>query len=177
LAHRLFELNAAGYSLSADEMRALSELSDQQVARLDRLREESGNTMSCEDWHWLAARRFVEIATSTITADSERGLRLVQEAAGHADKIIDFQRRREIRASILRCLANGERNLWGKAVAASLDYENALFDTFESLALGLLTSADNDGSTALRLRAIIDWAENMWFCDREMRIQGSELAR
>lgn len=163
-AHRMFELGACGYTLSADERLALEELSDHWVNRLEHMQEGSIKRppIGDQDAHRLAAIWLARAARSTLLVNRERGLRIVSMASRHADGVTEPTERTRLRREILKSmLATGDAKLWEEAVVRSLDFEDAMFHVFDRFGQSALKLYQEDKTLPSRLLETITWAEQL----------------
>jgi hypothetical protein len=161
-AHRLYELADCGYVVSAEDRAAFGRLSDQWVDKLEHPRLPDGRSMRDEDAHRLAAKYLAQVARSTLLADRERGLMLLERAARHALVVSETSARLTLQRGILRALlANGEAALWEEAVQRSLDYGDIIFLMFDRFSRTLLERRKDDVTAALSVLEVIDWAEQL----------------
>ena len=157
-AHRLYELAACGYALSAQDRIAAGKLSDQFVGRA----ENPQPPMRGDPAHDLAARYLTLVARSMLLADRERGLMLVDRAAAHALAMTETNRRLYLQRGLLRTLlASGDEALWKEAVRRSLDSGDSVLRMSDRFSRALLERRKGDPTAALSMLEVMDWAEQL----------------
>jgi hypothetical protein len=161
-AHKLFELGSWGYAFSDSELVLIKRLSDAWVDNLEHLRDAQGHPLQEEDIHELAARYLAYAARSTLKADKEHGLLLIERAESHAAMVSGAISRLFLQCSILQALlASHEVSLWKEAVWHSLDFGEAIFEVFDLFCHTLLEFRKEDSALPLRLLETIESAEQM----------------
>ena len=121
-----------------------------------------GPPIGDQDAHRLAAIWLARAACSTLPVNRDRGLRLISMASHRGDMVTEPTERMRLRRDILKSmLAAGDTTLWEEAVVRSLDFEEAIFRTFDRFGQSALKLRQEDKTFPPRLLEVIDWAEQL----------------
>ncbi len=155
---QLFELGDCGYHFSSEECTNIQRRSDQWLDKLEMQVE--ANT---EERHYQLSSRLILMAYSTVSANRKRSLALIERATRHVSFLHEKGMRMVQQQRILRfLLASGEASLLEKAVWFSLDGGDLIFNAFDLFGSTLLKMEQEDKELPLRLREVIEWAEQLW---------------
>jgi hypothetical protein len=153
---RLFELGDCGYHFSKDQCMAIEQESDQSLYEWEK----RADSLSA---HPHLAKLLISMAQSTMYVNRDRSLTFIERAVRHANLITEQTSRRFRQQRILRFLLECEEaSLWEQAAWRSLDFGDAIFETFDLFGSKLLKMEQQDKELPLRLKEVIDWAEQLW---------------
>ena len=154
LAHFVYGLSEAGYVFSEQEKDSLWYMPKLWLDRLEHT--ESQN----DGIHELLARLYSQIGRFVASVDTDRGMQLFENAHRHTnlETISGLSRRARIYLlkNMLMC-RNPE--LWKRALMYSLNFGEAIFETFYWFGHALLEFGDEDQS--YQLLQTIHWADTV----------------
>jgi hypothetical protein len=154
LAHFVYGLSEAGHIFTEEEKNSLWHMSNVWLERLEQAAPQHGGM------HEQLAGVYSQIGRLLAPINSDRSLQLFENAHRHANLETNTGVRLQARIHVLKnLLMCQDVELWKRAITYSLDFGEAVFETFTWFGHDLLEFGDED--QPYHLLQTIHWAENV----------------